>query len=72
MHFFYLLFLCTVDKAVSEKRARWRTWKAGGSRTDYNRAKKLARRAVYTALKNDDHDEYLRAERNKDEILPKS
>ena len=59
----------TVDKAVVEKRERWRAWKAGGSRTDYNRAKKLARLAVYTALRNDDHDKYLRAERNKDEIF---
>ena len=29
----------TLDKAVSEKRERWRAWEAGGSRTDYNRAK---------------------------------
>ena len=39
----------TVDKAVTEKREKWRVWKAGGPKAGYNRAKKMARLAVYTA-----------------------
>ena len=59
----------TVDKAVSEKRAKWKAWKKGGPKASYNAAKKLAKRVVYTALTNADHDKFLRAENNKDEIF---
>ena len=59
----------TVDKAVSEKRVKWKAWMKGGSKASYNAAKKVAKRVVYTALGNADHDKFLRAENNKDEIF---
>ena len=43
--------------------------KAGASRTDYNKAKKLARWWVFTEVKSEDHGKHLRVERNKDEIF---
>jgi exonuclease III len=38
-----------VETAVSEKRRCYKAWKAGGSRAEYNTAKRVARRAVYHA-----------------------
>ena len=58
-----------MDKAVSEKRVYWKAWKRGALKASYNAAKKVAKRVVYTALANADHDKFLRAENNKDEIF---
>ena len=41
-----------LEKALSQKRAQWRAWKAGGSRTDYNRSKKLARLVAANLLQS--------------------
>ena len=38
-----------VDSAVREKRRCFSVWKKGGSRADYNEAKRLSNRAVYLA-----------------------
>ncbi len=39
----------TVDCAVKEKRRCWKAWKKGGSKEDYQKAKRLAKHAVYLA-----------------------
>ena len=38
-----------VDRAVNEKRRWWKTWKKGGSKEEYQKAKRIAKHAVYLA-----------------------
>ena len=59
----------TFHKAVAEKREKWRVWKAGGPKSGYNKAKKLARQAVFTAQNDAEKEKFLRAAENKDGIF---
>ena len=38
-----------VDAAIKEKRRAWKEWKKGGCRDTYNRAKAIAKKAVFQA-----------------------
>ena len=40
-----------VEKAVSEKRKKWKAWKNGGSREEYNLAKRKSKQVLYAAKK---------------------
>ena len=40
-----------VNKYIKEKRRLWKIWKKGGSKENYQAAKKIAKRAVYNAKK---------------------
>ena len=55
--------------AMAEKHEEWRVWKAGGPKAGYNRAKKMARLAVYTAQNDAEKEKFLRAAENKDGIF---
>ncbi len=59
----------TVNKAVKDKREKWRAWKAGGPKSGYNKAKKIARQAVFTAQDDAEKEKFLRAAENKDGIF---
>ena len=41
-----------VDALVKAKRKAWKIWKNGGSRDDYNRAKRNAKKAIYLAKRS--------------------
>ena len=48
-----------VDDVVKEKRRKWKQWELGGSKEEYQLAKKAASRAVYDA-KQQAQSEYFR------------
>ena len=41
----------SINEVITEKRRLWKVWKNGGSKEDYAKAKKIAKRAVFTAKK---------------------
>ena len=40
-----------VKELINEKRGKWKIWRHGGDREEYNIAKRLAKRAIYKAEK---------------------
>ena len=61
-----------IAAAVKEKRAAWKCWKNGGSKSEYLRAKKAAKRAVYDARRVAEpvrFGEVLRREDNRAEVF---
>lgn len=41
-----------VKELINEKRRKWKIWRNGGDKEEYNIAKRIAKRAVYKAKKN--------------------
>ena len=47
-----------IDALVKAKRKAWKEWKSGGSREEYNRMKREAKRAVYHAKKAAEEEKF--------------
>lgn len=56
-----------VERAVKEKRRRWKSWKAGGSKEEYLEAKRAAKRAVYDAKKAAEEERFGQVLRREDD-----
>lgn len=57
----------TVENAIKTKRRLWKTWKKGGSKEEYLRAKKSAKAAVYVAKRSSQEHKFGEL-RGKDQI----
>ena len=58
-----------VDTTIKSKRKAWKAWKNGGSRDEYNRAKAIAKKAVFLAKKAAEEARFARVESNPSEIF---
>ena len=58
-----------VDAAIKEKRKAWNEWKKGGCRETYNRAKAIARKAVFQAKQVVEEEKFARVASNPSEIF---
>ena len=58
-----------VDAVIKDKRKAWKAWKQGGSRAEYNRLKREAKRTVYHAKKSAEDLKFARVSSNSTEIF---
>ena len=58
-----------VDKAVAEKRKKWKAWKKGGSREEYNLAKRTSRQVLYAAKKASEDAKFSDVNNSKADIF---
>ena len=58
-----------VDAAIKEKRKAWNEWKKGGCRETYNRAKAIAKKAVFQAKQVVEEAKFARVASNPSEIF---
>ena len=58
-----------VEAVITEKRSAFKEWKRGGSRTEYNRLKQVAKRVVYQAKKAAEDERFARVTSNSTEIF---
>ena len=58
-----------VDNVITEKRKAWKEWKQGGSREEYNRKKREAKKAVYQAKRVAEDTKFAEVTRNSSEIF---
>ena len=55
-----------VDDAIKEKRRLWKAWKSGGSKTEYNNAKRISKKKVYEAKKRVEEECFANVNQSKD------
>ena len=59
----------SVSSAIEEKRRTWKAWKKGGSKDEYHRAKRAAKKAVYAAKKKAEVGSFASIEKGDENIL---
>ena len=58
-----------VSVAIAEKRKKWKAWKEGGSKEEYLKAKRSAKKAVYTAKKAAEDEKFANLKPGMKEIF---